>query len=126
MTKIGTDTAALQAAIIPALGVVPPSKSASHSSSRRAPPRSAASDDATESTQASTRIGALSAVRPVPDCGGDDSSYRGLCDFVRLDRGQSEAGEIIVRKPEEQLVGVQVSDDEGRSSPADAQGLDAF
>src|SRR5207237_8434756 len=60
MTKTGIDTASLQAAIIPALGVVPPSKRASHSSNRRAPPRSAASDDATESTQASTRMGAVS------------------------------------------------------------------
>ncbi|MDP9179138.1 MAG: hypothetical protein M3O61_15790 [Gemmatimonadota bacterium] len=42
MTKTGIDTVALQAAIIPALGVVPPSKSAWHSSNRRAPPSSAA------------------------------------------------------------------------------------
>src|SRR5687767_8448122 len=62
MTKTGIDTVAVQAPIIPALGVEPPSKSASHSSNRRAPPRSAASDDATESTQASTRIGASPAV----------------------------------------------------------------
>src|SRR5438105_8307670 len=62
MTKTGIDTASLQAAIIPALGVVPPSKSASHSSNRRAPRRSAAIDDATESTQASMRMGASSVV----------------------------------------------------------------
>src|SRR5437764_14437404 len=60
MTKTGIDTTSLHAAIIPALGVGPPSKRASHSSNRRAPPRSAASDDATESTQASTRMGAVS------------------------------------------------------------------
>jgi len=62
MTKTGIDTASVQAAIIPALGVVPPSNSAAHNSNLRAPPRSAATADATESTQASTRIGASSVV----------------------------------------------------------------
>jgi hypothetical protein len=86
MTKTGIDTAALHAAIIPALGVVPPSKSASHSSNRCAPPRSAASDDATESTQASTRIGAsrvmtnpsfssISERTAVRRCGGIGSAW---------------------------------------------------
>src|SRR6266508_908948 len=40
-------------AIAPALGVVPPSSKLSHSSTRSAPPRSAAIADSTESTQTS-------------------------------------------------------------------------
>src|SRR5436190_14449642 len=55
ITNTGMRTDALTAAIMPALGVVPPSCSASHSSRRPAPPRSAATADSTESTQASTR-----------------------------------------------------------------------
>src|SRR5690349_18954550 len=60
ITNRGMRTAAFTAAIIPALGVVPPSYRLSHSSRRPAPPRSAATADSTESTQASTSIGTIS------------------------------------------------------------------
>src|SRR2546430_15377663 len=79
MPKTGIDTASLQGAIIPALGVVPPSKSASHSSNRRAPPRSAASDDATESTQASTRIGAVSYYSSLGRNNEDPECHQPIC-----------------------------------------------
>src|SRR6185503_496249 len=94
MTKMGIDTAALHAAIIPALGVVPPSNSASHNSNRRAPPRSAARDDATESTQASTRTGASSVItghqrrsRAVPRLrGAAECHHAGLVDDQAIAR----------------------------------------
>src|SRR5687767_2201524 len=52
-------------------------------------------------------------------------SHRGLGDLGRLDRGLPEVAEVVVRHPEEQLVGVQVSDHESRPSPLDTKGLDA-
>src|SRR2546430_12410123 len=81
MPKTGIDTASLQGAIIPALGVVPPSKSASHSSNRRAPPRSAASDDATESTQASMRMGAVSYDSSLGDAPWDELKFLSVVHF---------------------------------------------
>src|SRR5579863_2992427 len=55
MTCKGTDTAARAVSISPALGVTPPSINPLHSSMRAPPPRSAATAEATESTQTSTR-----------------------------------------------------------------------
>jgi hypothetical protein len=53
MTKTSILTAALTALMRPALGVMPPSLNALHSSMRLAPPFSAAIADSTESTQIS-------------------------------------------------------------------------
>src|SRR5437867_10166534 len=55
ITNTGMRRRARHSAIVPALGVVPPSIRLSHSSTRLAPPASAATAEGTESTQASMR-----------------------------------------------------------------------
>src|SRR5687767_3169907 len=52
--------------MVPALGVVPPSASPAHSSTRPAPPAAAASADSNESTHASTRTPRAGAVISLP------------------------------------------------------------
>ena len=57
--KMGIPMRARHPAIVPALGVVPPSIRLSHNSTRPAPPASAARADSTESMQASMRMRGL-------------------------------------------------------------------